>query len=301
PVYEGAKEFVRKLSRVAEVYICTAVPPQFMGIRAQRIMEEFPEISKNRIYMGAEKENIHTDILFDDALHNILNSSAKHPILMRRPWNQEATGMLAVNNYDEFLKLVQVIAESYSAITQPRSAEDPDIIVLVGPARSGKSKIASRFLEENPDFEKLVTYTTKEPSETPNNKWYNYVSVEEFRSMCDSGELLSATTYAGNCHGTKRSDIEATFSRGKRVVTTMDICGAMSLKTYYKNVTTIYIKRDRKSLMASILRKDSSIEDKVNRLCAIDYEEQNASLCDYIISFDDYDDALEQLTEVLKN
>ncbi len=301
PVYEGAKEFVRKLSQMVEVYICTAVPPQFMGIRAQRIMEEFPEIPENRIYMGAGKENIHTDILFDDALHNILNSSAKHPILMRRPWNQDATGMLAVNNYDEFLKLVEVIAESYSAIPRPKTAEDPDIIVLVGPARSGKSKIATRFLEENPDFEKLVTYTTKEPSDTPNIKWYNYVSIEEFRSMCDSGELLSATTYAGNCYGTKKSDIEATFARGKRVVTTMDICGAMSLKTCYKNVTTIYIKRDKRSLMASILRKNASIEDKINRLCAIDYEEQNASLCDHIISFDDYDDALEQLEEALKN
>ena len=103
PVYEGAKEFVRKLSQMTEVYICTAVPPQFMGIRAQRIMEEFPEIPQDHIYMGARKDNIHTDILFDDAMHNILNSGAKYPILMRRPWNQEATGMLAVNTYDEFL------------------------------------------------------------------------------------------------------------------------------------------------------------------------------------------------------
>ena len=301
PVYEGAKEFVRKLCSMTEVYVCTAVPPQFMGIRAQRIMDEFPEIQPDHIYMGSRKDNIHVDILFDDALHNILNSSAKHPILMRRPWNQEATGMLAVNNYDEFLKLVEVIAESHSAIPQPKTEEDPDIVVLVGPARSGKSKIASRFLADNPDFEKLVSYTTKEPSETPNNKWYTYVSLEEFRSMCESGELLSSTIYAGNGYGSKRSDIEATFTRGKRVLTTMDICGAMSLKTYYKNVTTIYIKRDKKALMASILKKNSSIEDKINRLSAIDYEEQNASLCDYIISFEDYDDAMAQLTDILRS
>ena len=37
PVYEGAKEFVRKLSQMTEVYVCTAVPPQFMGIRCARI------------------------------------------------------------------------------------------------------------------------------------------------------------------------------------------------------------------------------------------------------------------------
>ena len=42
PVYPGAKEFVRRLSQMTEVFICTAVPPEFMGIRAQRILDEFP-------------------------------------------------------------------------------------------------------------------------------------------------------------------------------------------------------------------------------------------------------------------
>ena len=299
PVYEGAKEFVSKLSQMVEVFVCTAVPPQFMGIRAQRIMEEFPEIPADHIYMGSRKDNIHTDILFDDALHNILNSSAKHPILMRRPWNQEATGMLAVNHYDEFLKLVEVIAESQSSISQPKNSENPDIVVLVGPSCSGKSKIATRFLAQNPEFEKLTSYTTKDPTASAENKWYTYVSLEEFRRMCESDELLTSTMYAGHGYGSKRCDIDDTLARGKHVLTTMDICGAMSLKTYYKNVTTIYIKREKKALMASILRKNSSIEDKVNRLASIDYEVQNASLCDYIINFDEYEDAVAQLTEIL--
>ena len=83
------------------------------------------------------------------------------------------------------------------------------------------------------------------------------------------------------------------------MLTTMDICGVMSLKTYFKNVTTIYIKRDKKALMASILRKNSSIEDKVNRLMAIEYEQQNAELCDYVVDFDTYDDAVEQIRDII--
>lgn len=299
PVYEGAREFVKKLSELTEVFVCTAVPPQFMGIRAERILKEFPEISADHIYMGAKKDNIHTDILFDDALHNILNSSAKHPILMRRPWNQEATGMLAVNHYDEFLKLVEVIAESHSAIPAPKTAEQPNIVVLVGPSCSGKSKIATRFLQDHRNFEKLTSYTTKDPTATVENKWYTYVSVEDFRNMCDSGEMLSSTMYAGHGYGSKRCDIDKILACGKQVFTTMDICGAMSLKTYYKNVTTIYIKREKKALMTSILQKNSSIEDKVNRLASIDYEEQNASLCDYIINFKDYDEAIYKLKKIL--
>ena len=300
PVYEGAKEFVRRLSEMTEVFICTAVPPKFMGIRAERIMEEFPEISADHIYMGARKENIHTDILFDDAMHNILTSSAKYPILMRRPWNQEATGMLAVNNYDEFLKLVEVIAESYSAAAQPEAKKDSNVVVLVGPSSSGKSKIATRFLAENQNFEKLVSYTTKDPTAVEVNQWYSYVSLEDFRSMCESGEMFQSTMYAGHGYGSKKEDIEKILSGGKRVMTTMDICGAMALKTYFKNVTTIYIKRDKRELMANILRKNSSVEDKVNRLTAIEYEEKNAALCDYVVDFETYDDAVEKLHNILK-
>ena len=299
PVYEGAKEFVRRLSQMTEVYICTAVPPEFMGIRAQRILEEFPEIPADHIYMGFKKDKIHTDILFDDAMHNILNSGAKYPILMRRPWNREATGMLAVNNYDEFLKLVEVIAESYSVQAQTREQEQPSIAVLVGPSGSGKSKIATRFLAKNSDFEKLVSYTTKDPTAVEENNWYNYVSLDTFHSMCDSGELLQSTMYAGHGYGSRKGDVEQILARGKRVLTTMDICGAMSLKTYFKNVVTIYIKRDKKKLMASILKKNSSVEDKVNRLMAIDYEQQNAELCDYVVEFDNYDDAVRQLNGIL--
>lgn len=79
----------------------------------------------------------------------------------------------------------------------------------------------------------------------------------------------------------------------------MDICGAMSLKTHFKNVVTIYMKRDKKALMANILRKNSSIEDKVNRLTAIEYEQKNMEICDYVVDFDDYDSAVEKLIDIL--
>lgn len=299
PVYEGAKEFVRKLSEMTELFICTAVPPQFMGIRAQRIMEEFPQIPADHIYMGARKENIHTDILFDDGLHNILTSNAKYPVLMRRPWNQEASGMLAVNHYDEFLKIVEVIAESYSAKPSADEGENSNIVVLVGPSGSGKSKLATKLLEENGNYEKLLSYTTKDRTAVEDNEWYNYISVEEFRDMCDSGEMFQSTMYAGQGYGSKKEDIHRILASGKRVLTTMDICGAMSLKTHFKNVTTIFIKREKKAIMANILRKNSSVEDKVDRLIALEYMDKNAALCDYVVSFDTYGDAMEQLRQIL--
>ena len=300
PVYKGAKEFVRKLCQMTEVYISTAVPPEFMGIRAQRIREEFPEIPADHIYMGSRKDKIQVDILFDDALHNILNSSARYPVLMRRPWNQEATGMLAVNNYDEFLKVVEVIADSYSVQADKPLTAEPSIIALVGPSGSGKSKIATKILSQTDKLEKLISYTTKDPTAVEQNRWYNYVSLETFREMCDSGELFQSTMYAGQGYGSRKADVESILKQGKHVLTTMDICGAMAMKTHFKNVTTLYIQRGKKDLLASILRKNTSVEDKVNRIINIDAERKTAELCDYVISFDTYDDAVKQIKDILQ-
>lgn len=207
--------------------------------------------------------------------------------------------MLSVNTYDEFLKLVEVIADSYS--TQPKqfSLDEPNIVVLVGPSGSGKSKIATKVLSKTERFAKLKSYTTNDPTAVEKNEWYNYVPLEDFRQMCESGEMFQSTMYAGHGYGSKKADVEQILSSGKHVLTTMDICGAMSLKTNFKNVTTIYIKRDKKRLMTSILRKNSSIEDKVNRLIAIDCEKQNAEICDYVVSFETYEEAVDQICEIL--
>ena len=71
------------------------------------------------------------------------------------------------------------------------------------------------------------------------------------------------------------------------------------LKHGLKNVTTIFIKRDKKGVMANILNKNCSVDDKVNRLLALEYVDKNAALCDYVINFENYDDALKQLNEIL--
>lgn len=298
PVITGAKEFVRKLSQMTEVFICTSVYPQFMSIRAEVIMREFPEIPPENIYMGTRKEKLNVDILFDDGMHNVMKSNAAYPILMRRPWNQSATGMLAVNNYDEFLKLVEVISTSYSTMRDDN--KNPSIVALVGPSGSGKSDIAKILLEKEPRFEKLLSYTTIDPTANTENDWYNYVDKKEFFKMLENNELFESSMYAGHGFGSKKRDVDELLKNKKTVLTIMDICGAMSLKTHYKNVVTVYIKRDKRDLLTSILKKNSSNEDKVNRIISIDDERRNEEICDFVVENNgDYRLAAEQILELL--
>ena len=285
PVIQGAKEFVRKLSQMTEVFISTSVYPQFMSIRAQRIMEEFPEIPADHIYMGSRKDKIDVDILFDDGAHNIFRSNAAYPILMRRPWNREATGVLAVNTYDEFLKLVEVIADSYRVKTAPNAAGEPSVVVLVGPSGSGKNEIAQALEAACPALERLVSYTTAEGLDPVSAERYRQVSEEEFLAMYQKGELFESTNYANHFYGSRKADVEAILQSGRHALTVMDICGAMSLKTHFPQVVTIYVKRSRRDLLSAILEKDIPNPEKVNRLLALESERANAGVCDYVVEY----------------
>ena len=284
PVIKGAKEFVRKLSQMTEVFVSTSVYPEFMSIRAQRIMEEFPEIPKDHIYMGSRKDKIDVDILFDDGMHNVANSNATYPILMRRPWNQHATGILAVNTYDEFLKLVEVIADSYSLGTRMVDGDQPGIVVLVGPSGSGKTDVAKQILKKSKKFEKLISYTTDATVGLQGDDWYHYISLESFRNLRDSGEIFESTMYAGHNYGSCKQDVEAILDRGNHVLTVMDICGAMVLKTHFPKVTTVYIKQEKEQLLRNLLNKPLSLDEKVNRIMAMDAEQRNADICDFVVN-----------------
>ncbi len=298
PVIEGAKDFVRKLSQMTEVFVSTSVYPQFMSLRALRIMEEFPEIPHDHIYMGSRKDKIDVDILFDDGMHNVLDSNAAYPILMRRPWNTEATGMLAVNNYDEFLKLVEVIADSYSAKTEPIISNEPSIVVLVGPTGSGKNEIASGVCEASDRFERLTSYTTARSSK--DNDRFHHVSLREFHKMQDAGELFEITNYANHFYGSRLSDVDEILKKGKNVITVMDICGAMAMKTHYKNVITVYVGKDKKSLVSSIIERNGSTDEKVKRILAIDNEKRNEEICDYSVRYQDPDAAIAEIVGFLQ-
>lgn len=299
PVIAGAKEFVRKLSKMTEVFISTSIDPRFMGIRAERIMNEFKEINPGNIFMGSRKEKIQVDILLDDGMHNVFKSQAAYPVLLRKPWNQNATGMLAVNNYDEFLNLIDVIRKSY--LQEKKSLNGKGIIVLVGPSGSGKSKIAKMLVDSNPRFEKLKSYTTADPTAIYENDWYNYISKEEFITMSENGEFFESTMYAGHGYGSKKEDVDKILNSNKVVIAAMDICGAMTLKASYDNVITIYMKKDRKELLRTILRKRCSDEEKVNRLISIDDERRNEDICDYSVDVTNtnYVKAFDEITKII--
>lgn len=268
-VPEKTKRCIRQLMKIADVYIVTAAYPKFMGIRAKQILEEFPEIPESNIILGKAKNLVHFDILLDDAIHNVLESPATYPVLMRKPWNWKMTGLLSVNNMNEFVLLVKQIMNA--AMHKTPEIKEPSVLALVGPSGSGKTHVA-RDLCNDPRFVSPKTYCTK-----PSDKHY-YLPKEEF----DKQDFFENTRYAGIQYGTKKEDIQAVLDEGLYAVMPLDMCGAIAMKRHFPT-TIIYISREKEALIRDIIEEDYSLDEKTLRILSLDAEKRNREICDYVI------------------
>lgn len=280
-VTEEAKVFLKALQNEGEVFIITAVAPEFMGIRVQQIKVAFPDFPNENIIMGSQKHLVHFDITLDDANHNIFKSNSNFPVLFRKPWNQDATGVLSVNSYDDFLQLIHQIKRSM--MESVHKLEHPAIIALVGPSGSGKHRIMEKLLSY-PQFAHPISYTTN-----PNNwKRHRYISAEDFAAA----DFLETTMYGGFGYGTAKQDVTDLLDQGLSVVMPLDICGAITMKRQFPTLM-VYCKESKDKLIENILRKTCELEEKKLRLLALEPERKHEQLCDLTIRPDEIQKILE--------
>lgn len=280
---EGAVEFVKKLSKKAEVFFVTAVDPLYMGIRAEQLQKYFPDVPAKNYIPAYRKDIVDLDFLLDDGAHNIISSNVKYPVLFRRPWNAGMTGLLSVNTYDEFLNLVDCIKESY--LDSDISFRKPTVVALVGPSGSGKTAIANELLK-NDRFMKPDSATTRKPRAGEESNSYHFVSNEEFEKMKSDQMFAETTVYAGESYGSELASINSILKNGKHCVIPIDISGAMALKMQYRTCI-IYIKREKPDLIMALTKrvqeKKMSEDEMVRRIVSLEDEKRNKELCDYVL------------------
>ena len=280
-VSNEAKAFIRKLQIKGIVYIVTAVQPQFMSKRVEQIKAAFPDFPDENIIMGFQKSVVQVDITLDDGPHNILKSIARFPVLMRRPWNRELTGLLAVNNYEEFFQLLEQIKSSM--VEDRVKPSHPCVVALVGPSGAKKNEIAKKLCETG-RFVIPKAYTTKAGSDSI----HTTITEEEF--IRNSNEFIETTRYAGYAYGTKWEDISTLINENRYVVMPMDLSGAIAMKRHYPTVI-IFCKCKREKMIENILGKKMSNHEKMLRLVSMENELKNADLCDFVVRTDTGDAA----------
>lgn len=298
----GAQEFVKKLMKKGEVFCVTAIKPEFMDIRVKQVLKFFPWIKEENIIPAYRKDVIKLDFLLDDGAHNILNSSAKFPVIFRRPWNRNITGALSVNNYDEFLNVIDCIKKSY--VENDMYFGVPAVIALVGPSGAGKTAIMKELLKSD-RFARIKSTTTRPKRNSEPEDAYNFITEEEFKRKLNEGEFAEYTVYANNFYGTELTEIKKVLDTGKHCVIPIDITGAMALKMNYRTAI-FYINRNRKDIVDALISRvttgESTKEEVVNRINSLEHEKSNKEFADYIIDNNgELDDAVNEILRITKS
>jgi guanylate kinase len=284
PIYPGAQKFVKDLCKFADVFFITAVPPSCMSARAERLRADFPEVPDTNILIGTRKDIVNLDILLDDAAHNISTSQASYPVLMRRPWNSDLSGLLSVNSYADFVHLAKSIGNSF--VGKPPDLTHGGVLCIVGPTGTGKTAIAEA-LTHDPRFFKPLTTTTRPRLQSETENAYRFVSKEDFLQAKKEDRFVETTVYGKHYFGTSLSEFEP-IKEGKIAVLPIDVCGALTLRNLYRSkAMLVYTDRDKKRILANILRRAVTDEDKIHRLMSLDFEMRNKELCDFAVCIDD--------------
>ena len=119
-----------------------------------------------------------------------------------------------------------------SAESSPVAASAPVLLVLAGPAGSGKTTLCERMVAEVPGFTRVITSTTRDPRPGEiNGVHYHFFSPSEFDAKVAAGEFLEwAWVHKKNRYGTLASSVLAPLAAGRSLVMNVDVQGVENFR-----------------------------------------------------------------------
>ena len=171
------------------------------------------------------------------------------------------------------------------------------MIVLVGESASGKSSI-ERHLVENYGYNKIVSYTTRQPREGEvDGVDYHYVSVEQFKSLKEQGFFAESAVYNNWYYGIAKEDctddkVAVLTPHGLRQVSKIDGI----------NITSFYINVPRRDRLIRILQRGDDIEESYRRnVSDVGQFDGIEDEVDYVINNEGYNKSIEEMSEAVVN
>ncbi len=199
------------------------------------------------------------------------------------------------------------------AAHRSESSQPSVLIVLAGPAGSGKSTLCDRLVAERPDFSRVVTSTTRKPrAGEVNGEHYHFFSPDEFERRVKAGEFLEWAQVHGDnrerLYGTLSSSVFEPLLAGQNLVMSIDVQGVDSFRRVAKvdvrlerAMTTVFIRVDRDRLISRMRERAKDHEDEIERrMATAEAELREAAKFDFVIESHTRDDDFAALLAIVE-
>ena len=153
----------------------------------------------------------------------------------------------------------------------------PVLLVLAGPAGSGKSTLCDRLVCEDSSFSRVITTTTRAPRlGEVNGVHYHFFTPEQFDQKIAAGEFLEwAWVHGKRRYGTLKASVLEPLAAGHNLVMSVDVQGVDSFRKaacenplLARHMTTIFIVVDHERLESRMRARAQDDDDEIARRMA---------------------------------
>lgn len=176
------------------------------------------------------------------------------------------------------------------------STAAPVLLVLAGPAGSGKTTLCERLVAEVPGFTRVVTSTTRAPRPGElNGVHYHFFSPDEFDARASSGAFLEwAWVHKKNRYGTLASSVLGPLSAGRSLVMNVDVQGVETFRraaaanpVLARHLATVFINVPIPELRVRLGGRGESETEIAHRMVTAERELLEITKFDHVIESHD--------------
>ena len=192
----------------------------------------------------------------------------------------------------------------------PDNNHPPVLIVIAGPAGSGKSTLCERIVGETPGFTRVVTTTTRVPRPGEISGFhYHFLSAEQFDAKIAAGEFLEwAWVHGERRYGTLAASVLEPLAAGQSLAINLDVQGVESLRcatsklpALKRAMSTVFIMLDHEQLVARIRGRGQDSEAEIaRRMATAEAEVRDAAKFDFVIHSCSRDEDFAALLAILE-